>query len=138
MAAPHAWPRSLLDDSDVLRLDEKGHFVVCRLCCLNYAVYGGLEAEHVDMGLPFFTHQWREHKRLQHSELTTQDNRIKGKATPPPPPLVCEPITHRFRLDPAMRRVAREASEQVRTRSAGCLRSSPDEMPLVRCRMTAA
>lgn len=78
MASARAWPCSMLDDSDVLRLDTSGRFVICRVCCLEYAVYGGREPERVDMGLPFFTHEWIEHKRLRHGGLAMIDDQRVG------------------------------------------------------------
>lgn len=81
MATPRVWPLSILRDSDVLRLDDRGRFVVCRMCWAEYAIYGGEEApDCVDMGLPFFTHAWAEHKRLQHNAPEERDLRTRSHA----------------------------------------------------------
>lgn len=68
-AATLAWPSAIRNDSDVLTLDEEhGRFVICRVCCAQYAIYGGEEPERVAMTAPFCTQAWVEHQRSVHGE----------------------------------------------------------------------
>lgn len=63
-----AWPSAMHDESDILMLDEHGQSVVCRMCCVQYAIYGGEEPEPVAMNAPFCMQAWSEHQRSVHAE----------------------------------------------------------------------
>lgn len=58
-----AWPAEIYDDPDVLSLDERGGFIICRVCIESFAVYGGKTPKPISMNACFRTRAWETHKR---------------------------------------------------------------------------
>lgn len=67
------WPDSIHQDPDVLSLDARGAFVLCRVCVEHYAQYGGKKPKRIRMNACFRTRAWETHK------LRTRAHRAKTR-----------------------------------------------------------